>query len=145
MSSSTVGFLFTFINLIYIVAQLLLLVVAVYFWRRYPRPSLYLATMASLEVFGTVLQTALQFAFNWGFLPNIDRYLFVHSLASLIRLAVHLLAMFFLAMAVYVARRPSPVPTTVTSPPPRTPGMENSDQAFSLDPSNPYTPPRQPR
>ena len=127
----------------YIAIQLLLLVVAVFFWRRYPRPSLYLAIMAGLELFGTLLHTALQFISNWASLP-IDG-LFAHSLSSLIRLAIHAIAMCFLVLAVYVARRPTQLPATGLSPNLGTPGMENSDQAFNLDPKNPYSPPRQPR
>jgi len=90
VSSSSFGFLITFSNLFYIVSQLLLLVVAAYFWKRYPRPSLYLAIMASLEVFGSVLQTALQFVFNWGLVSQID-VIFLHVFASSIALAVHFL------------------------------------------------------
>jgi hypothetical protein len=139
--SSSIGYVFAFINLMYIVAQLLLLVVAIYFWRRYPRPSQYLAIAAALEVFGTIFQTALPFFLSRGFTP----VLVVHSLTSLIRLGVHVLAMCFIVMAVYVARRPNSIPATGTPLQPGTPGMENGDQAFILDPNNPYSPPRQPR
>ncbi len=128
----------------YIVAQLVLLGVAIFFWRRYPRPSLYLAVMALLEVFGSVLQTVFQYTFSfWGGV-GMDG-LVAHSLSSLIRLAIHVLALFFLVMAVYVARRPHAIPTTGPTPQPGTPGMESGDAAFSLDPKNPYSPPRQPR
>lgn len=142
--SSSLGLLFTFVNLMYVVAQLVLLVVAVFFWRHYPRPSLYLAITACLEVFGSLLQTGLQ-ALAAGPLAANGNGLFAHSFSSLIRLAIHLAAMFFLVMAVYVARRPVQGPAKDSSPEPGTPGMENGERAFSLDPMNPYSPPRQPR
>ena len=140
---SSIGFVFTFINLMSIAAYVVLLVVALYFWRRYPRPSLYLAIGAALEIFGSVLQTALQVVLSRGIVPGDG--IAAHAILSLVRLAVHLFAMCFLALAVYVARRPHLSPGQATSPQPPTPGMENSDQAFTLDAINPYSPPRQPR
>ena len=67
---SSIGFVFTFINLMNIAAYVVLLVVAIYFWRRYPRPSLYLAIRAVLEIFGSLLQTAFQVVLSWGFLAH---------------------------------------------------------------------------
>lgn len=148
--SSSIGFLFLFITVMYIVIQISLIGVAIYFWKRYPRPSLYLALMASIEILGSLLQSGLQyglqFMMNWGTRPFND-VMFLNAMTSLVRFAAHILAMCFLVMAVYVARRPN-TPSTPPSNDPTplgTPGMENGDQAFLIDPKNPYTPPRQPR
>ena len=140
----SVGILFTLINLMYIAAQVVLLVVALVFWHRYPRPSLYLAIMAALEIFGSVLQIAIQAVLSWGLIAG-GVGLMEHAVSSFVRLAIHLFAMCFLAFAVYVARRPNPSPGQSISLQPPTPGMENSDRAVTLDPNNPYSPPRQPR
>lgn len=125
----------------YIVAQLTILVIAVFNWRRYPRPSLYLAIMASLEVMGTIMQTGLPLIVQQ---MGIDALL-VHALSSLVRMAIHLAAMCFLVLAVYVGRREVQSPASNVSPQLGTPGMENADPSFLLDPKNPYSPPRQPR
>ena len=141
---SSIGFLFTFINLMNIAAYVVLLVVAIYFWRRYPRPSLYLAIGAALEIFGSLLQTAVQVVLGWGIVLGGDGIM-AHAVSSFVRMAIHLFAMCFLVLAVYVARRTTPAPGQTTSPQLPTPGMENSDRAVTLDPNNPYSPPRQPR
>lgn len=144
MSTNAIGLLFSFITLIYILAQLALVIVGICFWSRYPRPSLYLIVMASLEMLGAMLQSALQYLSMSGVFANINN-LVAHAAVSIVRLGFHLLALFFLVMAVYVARRPSPKPLTPGFPPQGTSGSGKGEQALSLDPSNPYTPPRQPR
>ncbi len=142
MAASSIAYLFAFINLLNVVAYLSLLVVAICFWRRYPRPSLYLGIMASLELFGSVLQPALQVVLTAG---GISEVMLAQAFVSLLRLVAHAVALCFLVLAVYVARRPGPFPTTTAPLASGTPGMENGDQAFLLDPTNPYSPPRQPR
>ena len=141
---NSIGFLFSLITLVYIASQTVLLVVAIVFWRRYPRPSLYLAVMAVLEIFGSLLQTVFQAVLSWGVIAGGDGIV-AHAISSFVRLAIHLVALCFLALAVYVARRPNSFPEQTTTPQSPTPGMENSDQAFTLDPQNPYSPPRQTR
>jgi hypothetical protein len=136
--------LFTAINLMYIVAHLLLIGVAVYFWRRYPRPSLYLASMAALELMGSVLQSGVMMLLNWGSLAS-QNVLLIQAFASLIRFGAHVLAMVCLVMAVYVARRPRSSASSGNSLPAGTPGMEGQDQAQILDATNPYAPSRQHR
>lgn len=128
----------------YILAQLIVIGVAIYFWRRYPRPSLYLAIMATLEVGGAVIQNIIQFTLSWGAMQSTNLML-VQVMGASIRFVAHILAMCFLVAAVYVARRPSSVVVQGVSPSSGTPGMEGHDQTQVLNPSNPYTPPRQPR
>ncbi len=127
----------------YVVVHVVLVVVAIFFWRRYPRPSLYLAAMMALEVIGILTQMGLQFFFSRVSLP-IDSMLVV-SIGAMIRLLIHILAMGCLVMAVYVGRGPNTERGGISSGKPGVPGMEGSDQAFALDSNNPYSPPRQPR
>jgi hypothetical protein len=128
----------------YLLAQCALIGVAIYFWRRYPRPSFYLASMAMLELAGSLMQTGIQFTISWRWLP-IDNALLVQVIASMIRFGAHVFAMCFLVAAVYVARQQRATVPSDNSLPSETPGMEGQDQAFSLDPSNPYAAPRLPR
>ena len=52
--------MFSLISVMYVVPQLLLIAVAAFFWKRYPRPSLYLALMASLELLGSMERSRFQ-------------------------------------------------------------------------------------
>ena len=144
MNVVSIAWLFGIISLMYILAQLIVIGVAVYFWRRYPRPSLYLAIMATLEVGGSLMQNAIQFMLNWGTMQTTN-LLLVQIMGASIRFVAHILAMCFLVAAVYVARRPSTVVSQGILSTTGTPGMEGGDRANALDPANPYTPPRQPR
>lgn len=128
----------------YLLAHCTLIGVAIYFWRRYPRPSFYLACMAMLELAGSLMQTGIQLTISWRWLA-IDNAMLVQVIASMIRFGAHVLAMCFLVAAVYVARQPRATVRGANSLPSETPGMEGQDQAFSLDPSNPYAAPRLPR
>lgn len=97
-----------------------------------------------LELGGALLQTGIQLTISWRWLP-LDNGLLVQVIASIIRFGAHVFAMCFLVAAVYVARQPRATVPGDNSLSSETPGMEGQDQAFSLDPSNPYAAPRLPR